>query len=265
MGKMSRSTNQGILPAKRRLKILDEIRKNNAVTVGEMVQLLGTSESTIRRDLGELSEKGLIDRTHGGAIAVGLNAVFEHNYSENKIKFIEEKERIGEAAARLVSDGEIIIIDSGSTTFQIAKHLASHRGLKIITNDISITSDIEYEQSNTLIVTGGVYRRGLNLLLGSWTENFLRNVRVNKAFIGVDAIDINDGVFNATMEEAEIKKIIVSVAKEVILVADHSKFGRIALAKICELDMIDKIITDSDLDTSYHSALKNLHISFSLV
>ncbi|MDR1137549.1 MAG: hypothetical protein LBK91_04425, partial [Synergistaceae bacterium] len=203
--------------------------------------------------------------THGGAIAVGLNTVFEHNYSENKIKFIEEKERIGAAAADLVSDGEIIIIDSGSTTFQVAKHLASHRGLKIITNDISITSEIEYEQSNTLIMTGGVYRRGLNLLQGSWTEIFLRDVRVNKAFIGVDAIDIKDGVFNATMEEASIKKIIVKVAKEVILVADHSKFGRIALAKICELDTIHKIITDSGLDIPYQNALKNLRVDLSLV
>jgi DeoR/GlpR family transcriptional regulator of sugar metabolism len=114
-------------------------------------------------------------------------------------------------------------------------------------------------------MTGGFYRRGLNLLLGSWAENFLRNVRVNKAFIGVDAIDIRDGVFNATMEEASIKKIIVEVSKEVILVADHSKFGRIALAKICELDRIHKIITDSGLEMSYQNALKNMSVNLSLV
>jgi DeoR/GlpR family transcriptional regulator of sugar metabolism len=181
------------------------------------------------------------------------------------MRFTEEKERIGAAAAKLVADGEAVILDSGSTTFEVARNLALRRGLKIITNDLSIAGDVEYDPSNSVVLTGGEYNRVLNLVSGSEAENFYRNIRVNKAFLGADAIDAGTGVFNAAMEDAAIKRVILEVAREVILVADHSKFGRTSLTKVCNVERIHAIITDKRLDASSQKALRELNVNFTMV
>lgn len=253
---MQRPAHPSILPAERQRRILDALRSGGGVTVDGLVQLLGVSESTARRDLEQLSERGLLSRTHGGAVLPAFSTAFESSYAEKKMQFPEEKERIGAAAARMVADGETLILDSGSTNFEVAKHLASLKRLKIITYDLMIAGGVDYDPSTSIILAGGVLRRGFNLVVGSDTENFFENIRVNKAFLGADSIDVDGGIFNATLEEAAVKKIIVSVAREVIVVTDHSKFGRTALAKVCGLDRVHGIITGKELDPEYRQALE---------
>jgi DeoR/GlpR family transcriptional regulator of sugar metabolism len=262
---MSRKAYSGVIPIERQRKILDELRSCGIVAVDKLVEMLGVSESTIRRDLEDMSRKGLVSRSHGGAVSPSFSTAYEKTYAEKKMMFSEEKERIGSAAAKLVSDGETVILDSGSTTFEVARHLASRRGLKIITNDLSITGEIDYDPSNSIILTGGLYSRYLNLLTGSETENFYRNIRVNKAFLAADAIDMENGVFNATMEDASVKKIILEAACEVILVSDHSKFGRTSLSKVCNIDQVHMIITDRGLDQPYQQELRKKNSNFMLV
>ncbi|MDR1651003.1 MAG: DeoR/GlpR family DNA-binding transcription regulator [Synergistaceae bacterium] len=262
---MTRSTYSGAIPIERQRKILDELRGRGVVAVDKLVELLGVSESTIRRDLEDMSKKGLVSRTHGGAVSPSFSTAYEKTYAEKKMMFFEEKRRIGSAAAKLVADGETVILDSGSTTFEVARHLTSRRGLKIITNDLSITGEVDYDPSNSVILTGGLYSKGLNLLAGSETENFYRNIRVNKAFLAADAIDMKNGVFNAAMEDASVKKVILEVAREVILVSDHSKFGRTSLSKVCDIAQLHMIITDRGLDQSYQQELRRMNSNFMLV
>lgn len=261
---MQRPSHPSILPAGRQSKIIDVIRTAGAVTVDELVALLGVSESTVRRDLDQLSEKGLLSRTHGGAVPPVSSTAFENTYAEKKLKFAEEKTRIAVAASQLVADGETLILDSGSTTFEVAKQLSSLKHLKIITYDLLVAGGVDYDSSTSIILAGGFFRKGFNLVFGSETENFFRNIRVNKAFLGADSIDLEQGLFNATMEEASIKKNIIASAKEVIVVTDHSKFGKMSLAKVCDLSSITRIITGRELTPEYQKALCNAGINLTL-
>lgn len=262
---MQRPAHPSILPAERQRRILDALRGDGGVTVEGLVQLLGVSESTVRRDLEQLSEKGLLSRTHGGAVPPAFSTAFESSYIEKKMQYPEEKERIGAEAAKRVADGETLILDSGSTTFEVGRHLASIKRLKIITYDLLIAGEIDYDPSTSIILAGGVFRRGFNLVVGGETENFFRNIRVNKAFLGVDSLDPEQGIFNATLEEASIKKIIIEVAREVIVVTDHSKFGRTALAKVCALEHVHEIITGRELESTYQEKLRAAGVNLTLV
>ena len=262
---MQRPAHPSILPAERQRKILDALRDNGGVTVEGLVRLLNVSESTVRRDLEQLGEKKLLSRTHGGAVLPDFSTAFEASYAEKMMRHLEEKKRIGAAAAQMVADGETLILDSGSTTYEVAKSIASLKHLKIITYDLMIAGSVDYDSTNAVILTGGLVRRGFDLVVGSDTENFFRNVRVNKAFLGVDSFDLEQGIFNATLEEAAVKKVILEAAREVVVVTDHSKFGKTALAKVCDLGRIHRIITGKELDVSYQQALRLAGIDLRLV
>lgn len=262
---MQRMAHSSILPAERQRKILDALRDNGGVTVEGLVRLLEVSESTVRRDLEQLGERKLLSRTHGGAVLPDFSTAFEASYAEKMVLHAEEKKRIGAAAAQMVADGEALILDSGSTTYEVAKAISSLKHLKIITYDLMIAGSVDYGSTNTVMLTGGLVRKGFDLVVGSDTENFFRNIRVNKAFLGVDSLDPRQGVFNATLEEAAVKKVILEAAHEVIVVTDHSKFGKTALAKVCDLGRIHKIITGKELDPSHQQALRHAGIELRLV
>ncbi len=253
---MQRPSHPSILPAGRQRKILDAIRAAGAVTVDELVLLLGVSESTVRRDLDQLSEKGLLSRTHGGAVPPAFSTAYESSYADKKNLCADEKRRIGKFAASCVSDGDTLILDAGSTTFEVARELFEHRRLTILTYDLAIAALTDYHPSTSVFLAGGAVRRGFNVTLGSDTEAFFRNVRVNKAFLGADAIDVTDGLFNATFTEQSIKQLIIKAAQEVILVADRTKFKKTALTKICDLSTINRIVTDKDLCANVENELR---------
>ncbi len=253
--------NKSLLPAERRNRILEFIEKYKSAQIKELAATIEISEATIRRDLEILSSEGLIKRTHGGAIIPSQSTSFEPLYSEKFSDSVEEKRLIGEKAASLVKDGDTLILDSGSTTYQIAKHLIHHRNLTIITHDLIIASNVEFHPSTIVMVTGGIKREGFNVLIGSHVETLLRTVKVDKSFLSADAIDINHGITNATFAEVAIKELIISAAKKVFLVADHSKFGNIALVKVCPIEEVDYIITDSGIEESSLEALKRTDIN----
>jgi DeoR family fructose operon transcriptional repressor len=175
--------------------------------------------------------------------------------------YSEEKRSIGVEAANMVADGETLILDSGSTNYEIACNLTKHKNLTIITYDLFIASNIAFDPSTTVFVTGGMRREGFNVLIGSVAEDFFRQVKVNKAFLGADAVDLAQGVTNATFMEVSIKRLIIAAASEVILVADHSKFGKVSLAKVCSLDKIQKVITDERIDESSLQGLQRMGLA----
>lgn len=246
---------QTAIPAERLRRILLYIESNGSAQIKELASDQKVSEATIRRDLDELVKIGSIKRTHGGAILNNYGASFEHIYNDKlRIQF-EEKVRIGVSAAGMVCDGDTIFLDSGTTTYQIAMNLAAKKNIIVVTYDLAIASSIKLHPTSTLMVTGGMKREGYNVLIGSVTENFIKGLRVDRTFLTADAIDVDFGISNANFYEVGIKKLLIEAASETIVVADRTKFGKKAVAKVCDLSEIDMIVTDIDLPQALLNAL----------
>ena len=253
-----------MLNVERRTKILQLIEEHGKVQVGDLSRRFKTSEVTIRNDLKELHTLGLVRRAHGGAVRaqpVGLDPTLQ----EKSQLRAAEKRRIGEAAAALVNDGESIILDSGTTTQQIAKHLKGRRDLKVITNGLNVAMELMGAKDVQLILLGGMVRHNSYSAVGHFAENMLRQLSADKLFIAVDAFDLEFGLSTPNMEESQVNQAMVSVAREKILVADSSKFGKRSLSRIVQVNEIDRIITDRALPNSVQAELRTRGIDLILV
>lgn len=235
------------IPAGRQKQILDYIGSHGSAQIKELADYCGVSEATVRRDLDDLDAGGRIERTHGGAMCVESSTSFERIHQEKMKLMLEYKRRIAKLAASMVKEGDTIILDSGTTTFFVAQNLAGIKDLSVITYDLFIANEVKLHSTSSLIVTGGIRREGYNVLVGSEVENYIRNVRVNKVFLGADAIDLEFGVSNANLMEASIKRLLLSAGKKRILVSDHSKLGHTAMVKVCGLEEIDAVVMDSQI------------------
>lgn len=251
-------TKKTIIPASRHQKIIVYIKQNGSAQIKGLAEYLQVSEATVRRDLDELDTQGLLVRTHGGAILKSDNASsFEHQHNERLTIKRDEKRKIAKVAASFVRDGEAILLDSGTTNFFLAEELANVQNLTVITYDLFIANNMSLHPTSSLIVTGGLRRQGYsNVLWGTAVEDFIRDIRVDKVFLGADAIDMEFGVSNTNVMEASIKKLMIKAGKEVILIADHSKIGKQALARVCQLSDIDKLVIDRNIDERNLSILK---------
>ncbi len=207
---------------------------------------LGVDASTIRRDLDALEREGQAQRTHGGARPTpGGTAKLPYTMKEGER--LTEKAAIGQAAADRVRDGQTVILDSGSTTYEVARALRNHTGLTVITNDLRIAKYIAETPGMRLLVTGGELLGSVFTLVGERAIAFLSDYTADWAFLGADAIDIEAGVTNMNTLEVPLKRAMITAAGHAVVVADSSKFGRRALAKVAGLDEITNILTDSDL------------------
>jgi DeoR family fructose operon transcriptional repressor len=229
----------------RKAEILQLIESGQPVKVGDLSQRFDVSESTIRRDLQELENGGLIQRTHGGAISV--QASFELSYQEKEIRNLEEKQRIAKAAVELVKDGETVFLDSGTTTLQIAFALWGKR-ITVATNSMDIAQVFMEDPQVEVIVLGGSLRKGVHSLVGFLTNEMLARLHFDKVFLAANAVDHDLGVTTPNLTEAETKRHMVKAGKKVILVVDHSKIWEKAMCKICSLSEIDLLLTDAGLD-----------------
>lgn len=253
-----------------RTKRFDEIMKilkeKGNVTVGFLNNKLGVSEMTIRRDLNELAKEGLIVRVHGGAVLPDyIGTSYEPVYESKKRMHRDEKIRIGRFAANLVNDMETIVLDSGTTTLYIAKNIKSKLGLKVIVMDIKLAEELANSPNIEAIVIGGKVRTELYSITGHYAEQMLSEFNVDKAFLAADAVDLETGVTNSTIYEVPLKRALTRIAKEVILVADSSKFGRKAFTKVCDLRECSQIVTDKSLNKSILESLKDMKIPINLV
>ncbi len=235
-----------MLPAGRRKAILEVLAKKGFVTVAELGQMFSVSEMTVRRDLAALKEEGLLQRTYGGAVGTDL-AFFEVSLNAKMGQFTEQKRRIGRAAAEMVRDGDILLLDSGSTTFEVAKHLKDRR-VTVVTNALNIASELSDCRQIELLVVGGLFRWGAMSLVGPQAESFLREVRVDKLFLGVEGVDVHGGLTVPDTIEAHTKRAMIRSAKQTIVVADHSKLGRNTLTTIAPLSEASVLITGEEAD-----------------
>ena len=251
-----------MLPAKRRKAILSHLAKQGFASVADLCQTFDVSEMTIRRDLSELEGQGLLQRTFGGAVATEP-AFFEISINAKMSQFVEEKERIGKAAAELVKDGDTVLIDAGSTTTQIAKNLHDKR-ITVIAGGLNIAAELSGSHHVDLLILGGILRKGFLSMVGPQAEAFLKNVRVDKLFLGVEGVDVDGGLTVPDVIDSHTKRAMVKCAKQTIVVADHSKLGRNTLSTIASLDEADLLITDVGASEEIVEQLKQ-HIEVILV
>lgn len=248
----------------RQALILKHLHANGKVLVTELSNLLQVSEVTVRSDLDQLSRKGLILRTHGGAVKSDL-LVQDVPIFEKTKKQRGEKERIAIAAASLINDGEIITMDSGSTTWELAKHLKSKSNLTIITNSLPIARELSTIPNIVVIVTGGSVRRESLSIIGPHTEALLREHFANKLFLGVDGLDVHSGLTTPNLDEAHVNRLMVDMAREVIVITDSSKFGRRSMCLIVPTKRVHKVITDAGIPQADLEALQGMGIEVIVV
>lgn len=243
-----------LLPAERRNRIVDILQEEGSVRVGALSERFGVTEITIRRDLDTLAQRNLLERTHGGAVRSRRISV-EPLYTEKHREQLEAKQAIGRAAAALVAPGESIFANSGSTTLQIFRHLCG-KGIRVATSNAGAVRECQNLEVD-LIVTGGTYRGQSHSFVGPIALRALQQLCASKAFIGVDGISLKYGLTTPSLKEAEVARAMMNHTHgEVIVVADHTKAGRVADSITASLDQVDTIVTDPAFDSHYRQRLE---------
>lgn len=232
-----------MLAEERRDKLLHMINENSSISTSEISKVLGVSPVTVRTDLNFLEKIGKIQRVHGGAVAIQTRLNQEIPSSQKSKLNRQAKQIIGRTAAEMVKDGDVIILDSGTTTFQIGLALKG-RKITVITNDIEIGRLMAEEEDCTLIMTGGVAMKTVPTLTGIDAVNFFSSIQADKLFLGCDAIDWSFGVSNRTLDEVSVKKAMIRASDEIIAVADRSKLDQRVFARVCHFDELDLFLTD---------------------
>jgi DeoR family transcriptional regulator, fructose operon transcriptional repressor len=230
-----------VLNIQRRNEIIALLSKHTFYGLNQLAEDLDVSISTARRDLDDLEQEGLVKRTHGGVMFLGDKNTLPI-FSDRQSIMSAEKAAIGKKAAELVKDGDTIIIDGGTTPYQVALHL-QQRKVQIITNSLPVANLFSDSTNSQLISTGGTLYPGTGVYLGPYAENMLKNVRAQKAFIGVAGIS-PEGFYNSNALLVETEKRMLEAASEIYVVADHTKFGRRDLAFFCDFKTVTSIITN---------------------
>lgn len=232
------------LQIERQLTIRTLIKKSQTVRIDELAGRLHVSPNTIRRDLAILEKQGVLKRTQGGAVLHDVQTPMRQPFDLRNRSYSTEKEAIGRYAATLVEAGSTIILDAGTTTQYVANHLHEIEELTVVTNSLEIAYSLTSYSNITLVVSGGIFFENSRALTGLPAENFFSQIHAAQLFLGARGVSLENGLTNANMYETPIKKQMIQVAKEIILLADHSKFGNVTLSPFAPLSSIHKIITD---------------------
>lgn len=231
----------------RRHQILERLLADGYVEAKTLSRDLDVDASTIRRDLDALVRLGKAERTHGGARPIeGAHSEIPYAVKEHVRR--DEKMAIAQEASALVSDGDSVILDSGSTTYQVAAALRNRSGLTVITNDLRIGKFVATFPDVRLLVAGGELLGSVFTLVGERTVEFLSDYSVDWTFLGADAIDPVAGITNTNTLEIPVKRAMIAAAARTAVLADSSKFGQRALARVATLAEVDAIVTDAGLD-----------------
>jgi len=232
--------------AERLGRILEHLAGNGSVSVAGIAADLEVSAATIRRDLQLLESQRLLARTHGGAVAHGV--LYELPLRYKSARYHQEKTRIAREAASRVSDGAAVGLTGGTTTTEVARNIADRQRLTVVTNALNIASELAVRPNLKLVVTGGVARSKSYELVGPLAEQVLADLNLDMVFIGVDGIDPTAGLTTHHEIEAHTNRALIERARRVVVVADSSKIGRVAFARICELERVHEMITDAGAD-----------------
>ncbi|HUA89730.1 MAG TPA: DeoR/GlpR family DNA-binding transcription regulator [Steroidobacteraceae bacterium] len=261
---MSPPSERGLLIEERRRRICELLREEGRVTVDALAARFGTSQVTIRADLSLLESAGALTRTHGGALAV---PEADQSLNVKQLQHHAEKVRIAEAAAALIRDGETIILDSGTTTAEIARRIRTLElgSINVITNALNIAALLIDVPSVRLIVPGGILRRESNSLSGPMAEAALDTLQANRLYLGADGVDPQLGVMTPHLAEAELNAKMIAISREVVVVADASKFTRRNISLIARTEQVNLLITDRAAPAEAVEQLRTRGVTVQLV
>jgi DeoR family transcriptional regulator of aga operon len=256
--------NDLMLIEERRQHILALIQNQGRVLVGDLSSSLGISQITIRKDLDYLQAKGLVQRTHGGALPASSGTMFDPSLQEKQKQHFREKQQIAAAATKLVQEGQCVMLDSGTTTTAVAHALRRFAHLTIITNAINIAADLAGTDFE-VILTGGTLRRNSFSLVGPLAEDVLEEMHADVLFLGVDGFDLEIGLTTPNVLESRVNRAMVKAARRVVVVCDSTKFNRRSLSRIVPPSAIHYVITDQGLSPADAEALRSQNIELILV
>ncbi len=228
----------------RRQQIVELLRRAGKVTVDDLITRFGVSAPTIRADLSLLEKQGLLRRTHGGALPVE-STLYEPPYSIREMKNLAEKRAIARVAASLVQDEETVLLDAGTTTFEVAVQLKQRRGLKVVTNSLSIALELMERKDMEVVLLGGTVQPARRALLGELALHALEMLYVDHAFLSFNGVDLQAGYTSVDFEAAAVKRKMMQHARQVIVVADHAKLGQVAFAQVAPIGAAHVLIVDS--------------------
>ncbi|WP_448630194.1 DeoR/GlpR family DNA-binding transcription regulator [Cellulomonas soli] len=231
----------------RHQQILARARAEGRVDVASLAQELDVTPETIRRDLTALERHGLVRRVHGGAIPVERLG-FEPGLADREGLFAGEKERIAKAALDELPDGGAVILDAGTTTVRLAEMLPTDRELTVVTHALPVATVLATRPGITLHLVGGTVRGRTLAAVGSWALRELAEIHADVAFLGANGLSVERGVTTPDLAEAAVKRALVDAARRTVVLADHTKIGRVDLALVAPLIRIDTVVTDSGLD-----------------
>ena len=244
--------------------IVEILNRDGRVLVGALAKQFRTSQVTIRKDLDILQTHGRIHRTHGGALPAQEGALEDPSLREKEKLHRKEKLQIAAAAAGLVKEGQVVILDSGTTTTAIARALRKFKNLTVITNAVNIAAELS-GSSLEVILTGGTLRKNSFSLVGPIAEETLHRLNADILFLGVDGLDVHYGLSTPNLLEAKVNRAMMDVARVTVAVCDSSKFGRRSLSSIAPLSAVHHLITDRGIPKPDLTALKKMGIQVTLV
>jgi DeoR family transcriptional regulator of aga operon len=245
----------GMMAEERRTQILQTVRSAGRVRVNELAIRFNTSTVTIRNDLNELHQRGLVLRSHGGAVLPDT-ILRESPVNERLRTHSDEKRRIGAMAATLINDGEIIILDSGTTTQEIARQIKMKHGLQIITNGVNIAAELLDARDVQVFIVGGTVRGESASISGHYTEEMFDQFSADKLFLSGAGCDLDFGVSGANLQETMVNKAMLRISREIILVADASKFSKRSMSRIAPFAEIDIVISDTSLSEEIQTKIR---------
>jgi DeoR family transcriptional regulator of aga operon len=254
-----------VFPEERRREIVAGLKRDGRCLVADLARRLEVSEVTIRQDLDVLEKEGVLRRTHGGAILsvkIGLERPFQVEETAHKA----EKERIAAAAVDLISSGDTLILDVGTTVTAAARQLVEQKKKPtVFTNGLNIAAILEADPDITTVVTGGTLRPKQHSLVNPFAEFILPRIHADIALIGVSGVEAEHGITNVNVAEAEMKALFVKAARRRIVLADASKIGTVALARFADVQEIDLLITDVGADEDDIAAIREKGLEVKLV
>jgi len=252
-----------MLANQRREKIIDMLKEEGSVKVAELSKIFKVSEVTIRQDLEKLEQDGTITREHGGAFLNSIGTQVR-NFALSNLINMDKKERIGKKAAEFIQNGDTIILDSGTTTTEIAKAIVSKQNITVITNAINIVMILGANPGINVILTGGEFKAPTLSLTGQKAADFFHGLHVDKLFLATAGISLKSGLTYPGLSDIAVKKAMIDSADEVYLVADSTKINKSAFASLGAMGLVDFLITDTDLTEVDKQLFNNHDIKFVL-
>jgi DeoR family fructose operon transcriptional repressor len=227
----------------RRIRILELLRERKKLTVHELCKVLEVSPATVRGDLRDLDREGRLVRTHGGAIEKS-RAGFELISSQRSTENLAAKRAIAVEAENLAEDGDTILLDTGTTTLELARRLHARRNLTVVTNDLDIARTLEEAAGVQVVFLGGTLRKGYHCTVGPAGVRMAQDLRVDKAFMATNSMSLESGATTPDLHQADTKKAMIAMARKIILLCDSSKIGRESFARFADPEHIDVLVTD---------------------